>query len=54
MKSNELGKEKEGKRSPKISFIEVIKNNISIREETNCMNYDRIKWRKIIYVADPN
>ena len=37
-------KKKKGKKGPKISVVEVIKKNISIREETDSMNYDRIKW----------
>ena len=40
-------------RRPKITLVEVIKNDMSIREVTKLMPSDRIKWRKIIHAVDP-
>ena len=41
-------------RIPKIILVEVVKNDMSIKEVTKSMTLDRIEKRKRIHVADPN
>ena len=45
---------KKGKRRPKITLIEVIKNNMSIKEVIERLTLDKIKWRKRIHITNPN
>ena len=44
----------EGGGRPKIILIEVVKNNMSIKEITNTMTSNIIGWWKRIHVANPN
>ena len=39
---------------PKITLIEVIKNNMSIKEVIERLTLDKIKWRKRIHITNPN
>jgi len=39
---------------PKITLIEVIKNNMSIKEVIQRVTLDKIKWRKRIHITNPN
>ena len=45
-------KKEEGR--PKITLIEVVKNDMLINNVTKSMTLDKIEWRKRIHVADPN
>jgi hypothetical protein len=49
-----LREQDEGGGRPKIILIEVVKNNMSIKEITNTMTSNIIGWRKRIHVANPN
>ena len=42
---------KKGRGRPKITLIEIIKKNMSIREVMESMILDRIEWRKRFHVA---
>ena len=46
------GRKKGGGRT-KITLVEVIKKDMSIREVIESMISDRIEWRKRIHIADP-
>jgi len=43
-----------GRGRPKIALVELIKNDMSIKEVTKSMTLHRIEWWKRFYVADPN
>ena len=43
---------KKGRGRPKL--VEVIKKDMGIKGVTKSMTIDRVEWRKIIYMADPN
>ena len=43
---------KKGRGRPKITLVEVIKKDMSIRKVTKSMTSNRIKWRKRIHVAN--
>jgi hypothetical protein len=45
---------KKGRGRPKITLIEVVKNDMLIKKVTESMTSDRIEWRKRIHVADPD
>ena len=45
---------KKGRRRPKITLVEVIKNDISIKRVTESMPFDRVEWRKRIHMTNPN
>ena len=44
---------KRGIGKPKITLVEVIKEDVSIKEVTKKITLDRIEWRKRIHV-EPN
>ena len=44
---------KRGRGRQKITLVEVIKKDMSIRELIENMTSDRIEWRKRIHVTDP-
>ena len=44
---------KRGRGRQKITLVEVIKKDMSIRELIESMTSDRIEWRKRIHVTDP-
>ena len=41
-------------RRTKTTFVEVIKRDVSIKNVTDCMILEKIKYRKEIYVDDLN
>ena len=43
---------KKGRGKPKITLVEVVKKDMSIKEVTESMTLDRIECRKSIHVAD--
>ena len=49
-----LREQKIGWGRPKNNISSNSKNDMSIKEVTESMTLDKIKWRKIIYVTDPN
>ena len=44
---------KKSRGRPKITLIEVIKMEMSIKGVIKSMTLDRVEWRKIIYMVDP-
>ena len=44
---------KKGRGRPKITLVEIIKKDMSIRKVTKSMTSNIIKWRKRIHVANP-
>ncbi len=45
---------KKGEGRPKITLIEVVKNDMLINNITESMTLDRIEWRKRIHVTNPD
>ena len=45
---------KKGKGRPKITLVEVAKEEISIKVVTKSMFLDRIEWLRRIHVVDPD
>ena len=45
---------KKSRERPKITLIEVIKNDMSIKEVTKIMTSDYIEWQKRKHVVDPD
>jgi hypothetical protein len=43
---------KQDRGRPKIKLVEVVKNDMSIKEVTGSMTLDRIEFQKRIHVAD--
>ena len=43
---------KKGRRRPKITLVEVVKNDVLIKEVTKSIALDEIEWWKIIHVVD--
>ena len=42
---------KKGRRRPKITLVEVLKNDVLIKEVTESIALDEIEWWKIIHVV---
>ena len=53
MWDNSVKGTKEVRGRPRITLVEVVKNDVSIKEVTKVMTLNIIKWRKRIHV-DPN
>ena len=49
-----LDEMKKGRGRPEITLVEIINWDGSNKELKESMNLDKIEWRKIIHVTDPN
>ena len=49
-----LDEMKKGRGRPKITLVEIINWDMSIKEVKESINLDRVEWGKRIHVADPN
>lgn len=45
---------KKGKRSPKITLVEIVKKDKSIKEVIESIILDNTEWKKIIHMTEPN
>ena len=45
---------KRGKERPKITWVEIVKMNILVKEVTKNTILDRIEWWRNIHVVDPS
>lgn len=50
----QVKKMKKGKRSPKITLVEIVKKDKSIKEVIESIILDNIEWKKIIHMTEPN
>ena len=48
-----LGQVKRAQRRPKITWMEVIRQDIEAKGLSECILLDRNEWRKLIHVPDP-